>query len=653
MPSYNVAMNYYEVMVASASFHGQDSLTYSSKDELQTGVIVQVPMRNGSVSAIVGRKVNRPNFTTKEIISVQVDQPIPATTLALIDWLARYYPSTSGLNASQFIPGNLLKKPAAPPAVSDSRSSVEPLPALTGEQQAAIDIINQLASRSFLIHGDTGTGKTRLYIELVKDALGKKQSAVVLTPEIGLTSQLADTVAKHIGQEVLIFHSNLTGQQRRELWLKALMSTEPLVVVGPRSALFLPLASIGLIVVDEAHDSAYKQDQAPRYHALRVAAKLAEIHSARLILGTATPLINEYYFATSKQVPIIRLQELAAGPSEPVDISMVDAHDRSQYSRHSYLSDTMLSAIELALANNQQSLVFLNRRGTARLVICQNCDWQAVCPNCNLPLTYHGDHHLMRCHTCGYKAPAVSSCPVCSSPDIVFKSIGTKAIAAALESIFPNARVKRFDTDNTKQERLEQHFQAVKSGEIDILVGTQLLVKGLDLPKLSTVGVVAADTSLYFPDYTAEEQTYQLISQVIGRVGRGHQSSNRVVIQTYNPDSPALTAAISKDWDIFYQTQLDDRRLHKFPPFYHYLKLYCGRKTADSAIKAATKLKGQLLDQKFPIEIIGPTPRFNEQSGGLYNWQLIVRAKQRQVLTTIARDLPANWNYDLDPLNLL
>ncbi len=645
-------MYYYKVLIGSSNYHGSEALTYCNETEIKTGTIVQVQMRNAKVSGIIVSSTDKPKFKVRPILGIQISKSLPEETFQLLEWLGEYYPAPGGTLVTQFVPSSLPIKTLATPKTLIQTEPTDLLPELNKSQKAAVEVINK-NSGSCLLHGDTGTGKTRVYLEMARNSLEKNENVVILTPEIGLTSQLADTVRKFIQAPVVVFHSNLTIQQRRTLWLQILYATEPLVVIGPRSALFVPISNIGLIVVDEAHDNAYKQDQAPRYHALRVASKLAQIHKCRLIFGTATPLVNEYFIAETKKLPIIRMTELAAGPSEPINIQVINARDRSLYSKNPYLSDALLTSVNNALENGQQSLVFLNRRGTARLVICQNCDWHSLCPNCNIPLTYHGDSHLMRCHTCGHKSTAVTSCPVCSSPDVVFKSIGTKAITASLESMFPGKVIKRFDTDNLRDEKFEIQYQEVKSGKVDILVGTQMLVKGLDLPRLGMVGVVAADSSLYFPDYTAEEQTFQLLTQVIGRVGRGHNKDSSVVIQTYDPSGRALNAAVSKDWDKFYRSQLEERKKHHFPPYFVTVKLHCSRKTQQSAIKSAGDLRNKLLALNMPIEIVGPTPRFQELVGGLFNWQLIVRAKNRNALLEVVRQLPSNWSYDLDPLNLL
>lgn len=644
-------MYHYEILVASIKYRGSESLTYASEQLLSIGQTVLVPLRSGRVSGVVIKKVIKPKFPTKSIISVQIEQPLPPESLQLLAWITQYYPAPASSIVSLFIPSDLrLGVNQQPETLLGNSHGLPTLPPLTDEQAQALTVLQD--EKTTLLHGDTGTGKTRIYLEQIRKVLVKGRSALVLTPEIGLTSQLSTFLQENLAQPVVVLHSNLTGAERRKLWQQIQGTNSPLVIVGPRSALFAPVSNIGLIIVDEAHDNAYKQDQSPYYHALRVAGKLAQIHKAQLIFGTATPLVSEYFILDSKKLPIVRLTQIAAGNLEPPVIKVVDARDRTKYSTNNYLSDLLLEGIESNLNKGEQSLVFLNRRGTARVVLCQSCSWQALCPHCDLPLTYHGDTHHMRCHTCGHKGSAPTSCPECGGTDIAYKSIGTKALVQILEKRFPNARIQRFDTDNTKSERLDKHYSAVRSGQVDILVGTQMLVKGLDLPSLSLVGIVAADTSLQFPDYTADEQTYQLLSQVIGRVGRGHRQGF-VVIQTHNTSGAALQATLNKNWDEFYAQQLAERKQFMFPPYCHVLQLYCSRKSQAGAIKATKELADKLRTSGLKIDIVGPSPRFNELSRGNYNWQLTIKAKQRSELLAAIELLPSNWTYNLDPTSLL
>ena len=648
-------MQYYEILAGSQRYHGTKPLVYACEKSLAIGSIVTIPLQNQNISGIVLSEVTKPPFLTKSIIQLLPIPALPGTSLELINWLSQYYPAPIGSIVSNFIPhlfGPRLKIPT-PITPSTVRSKVS-LPPLTKEQKAVTKEIHSSKYKlSFLLHGDTGTGKTRIYIEQAGPELAKGRSVLILTPEISLSSQLISEFKKSFSYPVIAFHSNLSEAKRRGAWLQILGSIEPVIVVGPRSALFAPFKKLGLIVVDEAHESAYKQEQTPRYHALRVAGKLAQLHKAKLIIGTATPNVTDYYIAETIKMPILRMQELAT-KSLPARIKtkVVPSNDKTLFSRNPYLSDDLLNAVETSLNKNEQSLVYLNRRGTARLILCEKCGWQALCPNCDLPLTYHGDIHIMRCHTCGYKAKAVANCSVCGSSKVLYKSIGTKSIVDSLARLFPKARIQRFDTDNKQGERFEQHYDTIVRGDVDILVGTQLLAKGLDLPRLGMVGVVTADTGLSFPDYTAEEHTYQQLLQIVGRVGRGH-TTGTAIIQTHNPNSPAIISAINKDWDSFYKAQLDERRQFMFPPFCYLLKLGCTRKTQASAIKTSQALMHKIQRLPLKLQLSGPAPSFYEKSSRGFKWQIIIKAKNRNELLKIVQILPAGWAYDLDPISLL
>ncbi|MDB5182354.1 MAG: hypothetical protein JWO47_138 [Candidatus Saccharibacteria bacterium] len=668
-------MGYYEIYVASARYQKMEPLTYASDLELAVGDVVIVPMGPAQVLGFVEEKVDKPSFKCKPVLRTIQDVKLPAEARKLFAWMQQYYPSGSGSTVQLFLPSSLITKKAETlekvakttdvnaTMLQKSKKPTEALklPPLTRDQTTALDIMSTNKTHHFLLHGETGSGKTRVYIERAKAALNANKSALILTPEIGLTPQLAQSFAEQFGGKVIIMHSNLTAKTRREFWLQIANGTEPLIIIGPRSALFSPLKNIGLIVVDEFHEPAYKQEQAPRYQTIRAAAALASLHKAEIIYGSATPPVAEYFLAEQTSMPIIRLEGSAKG--EPLDdagkvkTDVINLADKSHFSRHPFLSDTLLKAIESALTNKEQTLVYLNRRGTARLVLCQNCGWQALCPRCDLPLTYHGDGHHLRCHTCGYQAEAPLSCPVCASTDLQYRTMGTKALLETLQGFFPHARLQRFDTDLGVADRMDKHYKNIRDGNVDILVGTQMLGKGLDLPKLSLVGVVAADTSLYMPDFTASERTYQLLHQVFGRVGRGHvlkSGAGRVVIQSYVPENPVLQAAINKDWGTFYLTELLERQTFLFPPFCYLLKISASRKSPESAEKAITALHRTLQTTKLKINLSDPAPSFYEHSHDMYHWQLVLKAKDRKELLKALKALPpGNWTYDLDPANLL
>ena len=655
---------YYTVMVASQQYHGKEDLTYGAGDELEVGQVVLVPLQKLAVIGVVTGMSQKPRFATKSILEIYDVPRLPRPLLRLAQWLQEYYPAPAGIVAQQILPSALTPKTIAATVPLSELSSLtaDSLPPLRPDQISALSTIDK--PDTYVLHGDTGSGKTRVYIELAMRSFRGGRSAIILTPEISLTSQLAGNFRTVFGERVVVIHSGLTPKARQQLWIQLARSTEPVIIVGPRSALFSPLPNIGLIVVDEAHEPAYKQDSAPHYHAVRVAAWLSAAHHATLILGSATPLVADYYLAQDRKKQIIRmhqhLPEQTTDAVKTLSIDTINLTDRSAFSRSQYLSTKLLHSIDTSLKRGEQSLLYLNRRGTARVILCNVCGWQATCPHCDLPLTYHHDLYKLQCHTCGWQQSPPTTCPDCGNTDIVFKVVGTKAIEEEVRRLYPSARIMRFDTDNKKAERFEHHYDAVHDGDVDIIIGTQLLAKGLDLPRLSTLGVVIADTSLTFPDFSAEERTYQLLAQVIGRVGRGHRDSagtvipQRVIVQSYDPTRPVIAAALARDYDSFYKAELEERRLYDFPPYCHMLKLSCRRASTKAAEKATETFADSLADLNLPISIEGPMPSFHARSADKYEWQIIIKTRTRSALLTVIHALPkSGWTYDIDPMNLL
>ena len=627
-------------------YHGYSGLTYSSTEKLANGQMVIVPLRDEKVAGVIISQVQKPKLLIKAIEIIIDLPPLSRQNLELMNWLRQFYPAPIGTIMQQFIPQGL-KQTYDNPLNELSVPDLSNLPELTEEQIKAYNQVSK--SDTYLLHGRTGSGKTRLYLELANDAIRKGSSVIMLTPEISLTSQLETNFRAVFSERVILLHSTLTPKQRLERWACIAKTSEPLIVIGPRSTIFSPLKNIGLIVIDEEHEPAYKQEQSPYYMTSRVAAKLRSIQNARLILGSATPLVTDYYSASSLHKPILRLNSIAQPTKEHTKTVIVDSKDRSIFERSAYFSRPLIEAMEQALAKGQQSLLYLNRRGTARVIICESCDWQARCPRCDLPLTYHGDNHSLRCHVCGHINTAPVSCPKCSNPTVRYISIGTKAVVDEAAKLFPNAIIKRFDADNLKADRIEQNYESVRNGGADIIVGTQMLAKGLDLPKLSVVGVLMADTSLQMPDYTSNERTYQLIQQVAGRVGRGHVAG-QAIIQTFQPDNKTIADALKDDWDDFYAREIAERRQFAFPPFVHMLKLTLQRASPKSAEQAAMKFAASL-GEDFIVD--GPAPAFHEKQAGKYRWQLVVKSPKRTSLINIIDALPSGWSYDIDPMNLM
>ncbi|HPG37241.1 MAG TPA: primosomal protein N' [Candidatus Saccharibacteria bacterium] len=638
-------MFYYEVWPRSSRYHGTEALTYSWSSALPIGQIVTIPMQHLNVPGVVVARVSKPISFAAKPLTAALDLPaLPAPVLQLARWLQQYYPAPLGMITQQLLPE--ISKPDTDLApLTFTKPHTADLPPLTAPQINVLAAINK--PDTYLLHGVTGSGKTRVYVELAARALAAGRSSLILTPEISLTSQLAERFRAVFGQRVLVMHSQQTAMERRRVWQQILLAAEPVIVIGPRSILFSPLRSIGLIVLDEAHEPAYKQEQAPHYQAARVASYLRELHDAEQILGSASPLITDYFLADQRGKQILTMDALAAGKRQ-AQVHIIDLKDRSQFPRSRWLSQPLIKAMSEALSQGQQTLLYLNRRGTARLVICESCGWQAECPTCDLPLTYHGDTHNLRCHVCNITQPAPSICPDCNQPSVIYKSIGTKAIVTEVQKLFPQARLARFDTDNKREEQFSQQYNTVKDGRVDILIGTQMLAKGLDLPRLSVVGVLVADTSLQLPDYTAAERTYQLLLQVLGRIGRGHVAG-QAFVQTYQPNNPAIADAATANWPDFYKRELSDRKVFKYPPYVYLLKLSIRRASSSSAAKAAatfaTTLRG--------VEVVGPAPALREKVAGKYVQQLVIKSAQRSKLLDVIKQLPAGWSYDIDPADLL
>jgi len=645
-------MYYYGVFVRSSLYHGNDALTYSSSEKLAVGSLVEVQMQKQTVLGIVSAVESKPRFKTKDVTKVYNLPPLPKSSLRLHSWLKEYYPAPHGVITQHFLPPKLPDVVASEiDSVTPDKPSLKKLPALNKHQRSALDLITE--PDTYILEGITGSGKTRIYIELCLKQIEAGRSSIILTPEISLTSQLMDNFKAVFGNRVILVHSSQTDKQRRAAWLRCLTAAEPLIVIGPRSALFSPIQNLGLIVVDESHEPAYKQEKAPHYHASRVAAQLASLTHSTLILGSATPSLSDYYLAKQKNKKIIKLSHLAINDEIPTtEVITVDLKQADLFVRSKELSQPLLQSIEKSLNQSEQTLLYLNRRGTARLILCKVCGWQALCINCHIPLIYHGDKHILQCHSCNYHTDVVKNCPNCGNPDIVYRAAGTKAIVDEVKRLFPSARIGRFDGDNTKAERFEDQYLKAKRGEIDILIGTQLLAKGLDLPKLSTLGILLADTSLYMPDFSSDERTFQLIRQVLGRVGRGHVKGY-AVIQTYQPENEVIAAAIKGNYESFYEHEIVMREQFMFPPFCYLLKLTARRASSNAAEGAAEKLITELRAARYKVRIEGPAPSFYEHTMNKSNWQLVIKAKDRSQLVKIVHALPSGWSFDIDPIDLL
>lgn len=644
-------MYYYLVAPTIVVRANEPAFTYQSQDQLAIGTLVIVSVGKKKLIGVIIATATKPSFTTKPIEQILIQTPVPTPLISLARWMSEYYATHMALVLQTFLPAGLTKNRRAITTSFAAPRRDRTNFVLNTEQISAIKKITEQASGTLLLHGVPGSGKTQVYIESARRELEAGKSSIILVPEIALTPQLVAEFTNHFPR-VIVTHSHMRESERHRAWLEVLTADEPVIIIGPRSALFMPIARLGLIVVDEAHEPSYKQDQSPRYSALRTATVLARLHNkAKVVLGSATPSIADYYLAEQTKSPIIKLTKPAVATEKP-SVELIDLRGKEFFREHRFLSDALLARMRTALQHGQQVLLFHNRRGTAPTTLCSSCGWSALCEACFIPMTLHADKHQLLCHICGRTHKVPPNCPECSNPSIIFRGIGTKMIEDEVRKAFPKANIARFDADNASDQTLDRRYQEIYDGNIDILIGTQILAKGLDVPRLSVVGVLQADNGLHLPDYQAEERVFQLLYQVAGRVGRGKHASH-VVVQTFLPDHATIKLALDRNYEDFYRQQLIERRQGGFPPFTYLLKLTTSYKTEAGAIRAARAMAVKLRTEHPGLIIQGPTPAFYERLHGNYRWQLLVKGKQRAKLAAIAATMPTGWQVDLDAANLL
>lgn len=646
-------MNYYEIAPTALVRAESITFTYSSDGQLEVGRLVIISVGKKQHTGVVMGQAAKPEYQVKPLEKALDLPPIPGELLASAHWISEYYATHFAHVLRTILPSGLTKNRRKSSADNRGIARKRTNFVLNEYQRKAVNLAVSISGGSMLLHGVTGSGKTAVYIESIRTAYESGKSSIVLVPEIALTSQLVAEFAAHF-PNVVVTHSRQTEAERHKQWQQVLQSTEPQVIIGPRSALFMPVSNLGYIVVDECHEPTFKQEKSPRYSALQVANNLATHHKACAILGSATPTISDYYRFKTKNLHLAKLPTPAQPDSISPTVASVDMTKRESFSQHRFLSDQLLKELESALKDGKQALLYHNRRGTASTTLCETCGWSAGCPRCFIPLTLHNDKHSLSCHTCGYKAKVPTSCPECDGIDIIHKGIGTKLIEQEVSKLFPRVSIARFDGDTESTETLEKRYQEVYDGKIQILVGTQILAKGLDLPHLRVVGVVQADAGLSLPDFSSSERTFQLLSQVVGRVGRSHHAT-KVILQTYQPSHPAITDGVKQDYQSFYERTIAMREKTVFPPFCHLLKLTCIYKTESAAVKNAKILMQKLeLKKDKSIKLLGPTPAFYERQHDTYRWQIVVKSVDRNKLLQLLELLPtSHWQYEIDPSSLL
>ncbi len=484
-----------------------------------------------------------------------------------------------------------------------------------------------------LLHGVTSSGKTEIYVRLIEEVIATGKQVLYMLPEIALTTQLITRLQKYFGEKISVFHSKFSVNERVEVWNNVL-SAKPKaqVVIGARSSMFLPFQNLGLIVVDEEHEPSFKQySPAPRYNARDSAIVLANLQNAKLLMGSATPSLESYHNAKSGKFGLVTLKKRFGNVLMP-DIELVDIKEKTRKKQMTgHFSDRLLEEMQEVLKNGEQVILFQNRRGFSPIVECTTCGVSPQCPNCDVSLTYHQHKNQLRCHYCGYHMAMMKSCIACGSETLDTKGFGTEQIETELKSLFPTQKVARMDQDTTKgKHAYSKLIEALENEEIDILVGTQMLAKGLDFRNISLVGVMNADNLLNFPDFRAHERSFQLLQQVSGRAGRT-QKRGKVLIQTYNPYHQILKQVSVNDYEAMYKEQLEERYNYKYPPFYRTIKIIFKDKSLARVLKASGWY-GQALEMQFKENILGPEPPPVGRIKNKYIMNILVKIPKNQSL---------------------
>ncbi len=667
-----------------------ENLTYLQNSEfnVQRGDIVNVPLGKRNIKGFIIRELNDKNnseeavpvkFKLKEIVSIDTEWPrLHEPFLKWLEWMAEYYIHPLGQVIQLSFPP--LRKTTQ--KRKSNRAPVVPIlektarPQLTVEQKKcveAIEIENKFAVH--LVHGVTGSGKTEIYLQLFEKCISENKKGLFLVPEISLTPQLVNRFVERFGDQVAVLHSQLTDRERTNQWWE-IIEGEKKILIGARSALFCPVKNLGLVVVDEEHESSFKQDEKLKYHGRDCAIMLGKFSECPVILGSATPSLESWRNAQENKYVLHSLQSRVADRPLP-DIEIIDLRlEKDNLQRPHilpfWLSNSLYQKMLVAIEKKEQIALLLNRRGMANMIFCQDCGYTAECPNCDISLTLHAKSHLV-CHYCDYHQNYTVKCPSCNKGELTALGLGTELIENDLQKLFPDLVIARADRDEIQNRQdMENLIADMESEKINILIGTQMIAKGLDFPKLNLVGLILADVGFNLPDFRATEKSFQLITQMSGRSGRHvklSESSGQVIVQTYNPDHESLTFSKNHDYFGFVQSELRARSPLSYPPYQKMVSFRIQSMSQDLAQQTVQLMKSRALSlqQKFldhykDIQILGPAAAPLAKLKNNYRYHMIIKSEKSNQLNTFARRILADEKWipskvkviiDVDPVNLL
>ena len=634
------------------------AFTYEAEEELPLGVRVIAPFGKRSLTGfVVDPAAERPeHLETVKAITRRIDE-VPLFDepyLDLAGWMSRMYLASLGECLAAMIPlGRREKEPTAfgadEPAFEDHDL------VLSEEQRGAVERITRRTTGFFYLYGVTGSGKTEVFLQVAQKVLEEGRSIIYLVPEIALTRQVVDTIRRRFGESAAVLHSRLTPSQRLREWMR-IRRGEASFVIGARSAVFAPVRSLGLVILDEEHESSYKSGATPRYHARQVAMHRSQAEEARLVMGSATPSVEAWHLMNEGRLERLSLSRRLSGGSMP-EMEVVPLTGAE-----GPLTEPLVQAVRETYREGRQSILFLNRRGFASFYQCRSCGFVLRCKHCSVTLTYHKSKGRMVCHYCGYSTEPPRACPECGSLDAGFAGHGTERIEEDVSARFKELSVRRLDTDATRKKgTLEDTLDAFRRGDIHVLLGTQMVAKGLNFPGVKLVGIIQADTGLMLPDFRAAERTFSLITQVAGRAGR-YSPDGKVIVQTFQPANPAVSRAVDGRVAPFYEEEIEMRRGLGFPPFSRLLRVVVRSKDRAAAERAAAELADELQAAvDTGTEVMGPSECALAIIAGSHRRQVLLRAESFRrahaaLATVVASYRPPSRVYleiDVDPVSVL
>ncbi|MDA3850152.1 MAG: primosomal protein N' [Spirochaetaceae bacterium] len=634
----------------------KQSFTYSFTDEKPSiGMRAEAQLKNRKLTGLiisVGQQAPH-GYKAKALLRlVDKEALFQEDSLDLARWLSDFYLCSLGEALFTMLPGGRVEKEIPAMDLDNSMDRVKNLE-LTEEQNLALKSISADPQGFWYLQGVTGSGKTEVYLLLAEQVLKQNKSVIYMVPEISLTHQLIDPVKKRFPKRVAVMHSHLTPSQRLKEW-RRILSGEADFIIGARSAVFAPVKSLGLIILDEEHESSYKAGSTPRYHGRQVAMYRASQSKALFIMGSATPSLEAWYSIKQGKIQAIQMSQRAAGGKLPT-IKLVD-----MTREEGIFSELLIKEINLTISQGKQVVLFLNRRGFSYHFHCRSCGYELTCHQCSVGLTFHKERSAMICHYCGYQRPVPPKCPSCNSFDVGYSGFGTEQIEHEMERLFPKVSLLRLDRDiASKKGETKRILKAFKEGESQVLLGTQMVAKGLNFPGVKLVGIILADTTLNLPDFRSPERTFNLVTQVAGRAGR-YSDDGVVILQTFRPQSPALQMAIKGELEEFFQEEWQTRKLLGFPPAARMIRLVFRSRVEEKAIAEAEKAAG-IFKHWGAQDLMGPAECALGKVSGNFRYQLLLRAKELSeihgLVSHYMKEVELNSavyiEVDIDPQSLL